>query len=211
MGNEQRIFESALTTSARVVVTFRPTNNRIRCDWLDSSAATLGTVEFDPGQDISDTTTWHHVYMTIDGSTMGGAGDNAFIYLDGVDVTTILNAGTADLLADFTRNWNIGRDDGNLFFLDGAVAEFWMDNVYLEPTANIGKFYSGGEAVPLGTDGSTPTGSQPWVCLNSTTWSDNTGSETDFTENGTGLTNVTGPELVGGTIAKFGGPHRMFG
>ena len=107
---------------------------------------------------------WNH--MLCSGNLATGA---KHIYInDSSDISGSPQAFTNDTL-DFTGSFEIGRSvEITQFPFYGSMAEFWMDNSYIDFSveANRRKFYSAaGAAVDLGSDGSTPTGSSPLMYL----------------------------------------------
>ncbi len=78
----------------------------------------------------------------------------------------------------------------------GALGEMWFNDSYNNV---IGDYYSGGLAVQLGSDGSTPTGSQPVLYLSSSgsgnSWNNN-GTAGSMTRSGTLTTDADPPDLV---------------
>jgi hypothetical protein len=91
-----------------------------------------------------------------------------------------------------TIPYNTGQDGwcigslcgGNL--LTGDLADVYFDQANrldLSVSANLQKFINGGNAVDLGTNCATPTGSQPIICLRGpvATWNNNVGSGGSFT------------------------------
>jgi len=98
---------------------------------------------------------------------------------------------------DWTRNqYSIGSkiNEGNKF--NGDLGPIWIDNTYLDITveSNRRKFISAsGTPVDLGSDGSTPTGSQPKVYIRgeASVWNsadNNKGSTSDYSEIGGTIT-----------------------
>ena len=71
-------------------------------------------------------------------------------------------------------------------YYTGDMADVYFDQAHridLSVSANLQKFISGGNAVDLGTNCATPTGSQPIICLRGPvgTWNNNVGSGGAFT------------------------------
>jgi hypothetical protein len=71
-------------------------------------------------------------------------------------------------------------------FLTGDLADVYFDQANrldLSVSANLQKFINGGNAVDLGTNCATPTGSQPIICMRGpvATWNNNVGSGGSFT------------------------------
>jgi hypothetical protein len=100
------------------------------------------------------------------------------------------NAGpttTNDTIAYHTNN--DGDVVGSLTganYLTGDLADVYFDQANrldLSVSINLQKFINGGNAVDLGTNCATPTGSQPIICLRGpvATWNNNVGSGGSFT------------------------------
>jgi len=105
---------------------------------------------------------WNHFLMS------GNLATSTFhMYANGVN---ILDTGATFLLnqnIDFTGLFHVGGIGGSARFY-GDMAEFWLDDSFIDfsSSTNREKFRSsGGAAVDLGSDGSTPTGSSPLVYL----------------------------------------------
>jgi hypothetical protein len=140
---------------------------------------------------------WHHVIFSFDSQNYST--NPPKMYLDGT------------LISNFTTpsaNWNMkissGQNSGGFLsrgsgsIPDVSISDFWFDDSYIDLTSstNREKFRtSSGLPADLGTDGSTPTGSQPMNFWSPTPsgLGDNLGSNTNtYTENGT-FTAISGP------------------
>ena len=88
-----------------------------------------------------------------------------------------------------SNNTDIGQDSSNNNFFDGKIGFLWFDTTYTDYSseANRLKFFDAfGYPVDLGSDGSTPTGTQPLIYLNKGFHSGtNLGSGGNFTPQGT--------------------------
>lgn len=87
------------------------------------------------------------------------------------------------LMGGATPAWNIFGIEDNTRRVDCLVSEFYFTNEWLDLSANLTKFRSvGGSPVDLGTDGSLPTGNQPWIYLHNpfSTFQTNLGSGGNF-------------------------------
>jgi hypothetical protein len=137
---------------------------------------------------------WQHIYACIDTSSAAACK----IYVNGNDQTTstkTINAGDIDFFPA-TWRYSIGASSSTTptTTLDGALAEFWFSNTYLDdPT----KFATAGVPISLGTTGQTPTGSSPDIYLSlsgsGNSWAtDSSGNANDFTVTGT-LSSTTAP------------------
>lgn len=130
---------------------------------------------------------WKHVLISWD---MGTAG-RSYVYINGVDATT--RNQHDDSVLDLTLgDWGVGAEPAGTRKFNGSLSEFyfttpasWFD---ITSSTNRDKFYNSGTSKPvnLGSDGSTPTGTQPIVYLKTqpTAWETNSGSGGNFTENG---------------------------
>lgn len=138
-------------------------------------------------------TAWHHVVFSFDMSDTA----KRHIYVD--DVSDLSASIYTDAAIDFAPGGTVvhlvggnGPAGGSLSAsLPGDLADFWLaPGVYIDLSveANRRKFVgaSAANAVDLGEDGSTPTGSAPLVFLSgaTATWHTNKGTGEGFTENG---------------------------
>lgn len=166
---------------------------------------------------------WHHVAFSFDTAT---ATQDAQLYIDGVsDMTTATTLSDAEIDFDtggasFHRvGINVTGASSDPF--DGCLTEYWLGWEYVDLSSEIENFYNDGKAVPLGSDGSTPTGRQPEVYLTGgqADIATNLGSGEDFTEveaMGSSLADCSdGPEIFALTKATgdttrlglYGGPR----
>lgn len=145
---------------------------------------------------ITDTTylagsVWHHVLVSWNMATP----ECAFAVDDAIVAQT--ETSLIDASIDYTRNsWSIGAvTDGTLKF-DGALAEFYLAlGEYLDPAieANRRKFISAaGKPVPLGPDGSTPTGTAAIIYAPDGNPAVNQGTGGNFVEQGSPV-RIAGP------------------
>ena len=124
---------------------------------------------------------WHHVMGSWNGTT-------GHLYVDGVS-DMVENTNTSGNINWSCQDWGVGsnRYDG----LEGGpchVAELYLTNEYLDlsSSTNRDKFYNSttGGPVDLGSDGSTPTGTQPLIYFTgeASTWNagTNAGSTTGW-------------------------------
>lgn len=138
---------------------------------------------------ITDATGWVHVFVYFDLANSANRG----MYINGaaetVTWTTYINAAYhitgAGLKSTVAQSYS-GGSKGNC-----CLSEMWFSQEYV---TDVSKFYSGGEPVDLGADGSTPTGSQPAVYLSGdyTSFQTNAGFGGDYTVDGS-LTDCTAP------------------
>lgn len=137
--------------------------------------------------------TWVHLLMSWD-----LANTETHLYVN--DSEDSAAPTIVDKTLDYTRTpWAIGANaGGGSLFLNGALAEVYLNTAeYLDfsTESNRRLFISAaGLPVPLGADGSTPTGTQPIIYALAGDASDNLGSGGDFTANGS-PTSVAGPNV----------------
>ncbi len=146
---------------------------------------------------------WNHILAS------GNMGTDAkHIYVNGSSVLQSSPDGNgqgyvfSDGDLDFTGTFEIGRslEITSLPFY-GELAEFWFDDSFIDfsSSTNREKFYSsGGDAVDLGSDGSTPTGSSPLMYLHldsgetGNNFASNAGTGGDLSVSAGALTNAGG-------------------
>lgn len=157
----------------------RDSSNRISVDIYDSSgskevAFTSSSTSF------TSSSTWHHLLISCD--TNFSAGNKLKkMMIDGVsDIANITDSASAFNI-DFTRtNHSIGATVAGGSRFNGCLAEvYFAIGSYLDVTTapNLAKFRkANGKPENLGTDGSTPTGSQPIIYLKNAAASFNTNS-----------------------------------
>lgn len=131
---------------------------------------------------------WTHVLVSWDLGTAG----NRKIYINGSDQTNQTTFTTSETIDYTLTNWAIGSLTNGTAKFNGKMCELYFTSpaAYYDLTvqANREKFRTaGGLPEDLGADGSTPTGSQPWIYLRSQVpaWHNNQGSGGGFTLNGT--------------------------
>ena len=106
----------------------------------------------------SRSTGWNHVLCSGNLAT-----STAHLYANGVSILDTTSDHYVNSDIDFTGDFYIGGTS-----LYSEIAEFWLDDSYIDfsSSTNREKFRSsGGAAVDVGSDGSTPTGSAPLVYL----------------------------------------------
>jgi len=110
----------------------------------------------------SRNTGWNHFLCSGNLAT-----STAHMYANGVNVFDSSADYFVNSNMDFTGDFHVGHTNSGAHF-HGEIAEFWLDDSFIDfsSSTNREKFRSsGGEAVDLGSDGSTPTGSSPLVYL----------------------------------------------
>lgn len=141
---------------------------------------------------------WHHFIASCDVTDTG----KRFIYVDGVAQTVTWTTYT-DTNMDLTPStWAVGANAAAAGKFDGGLAEFFFHPTYLDisVSSNLEKFRSAaGKPVNLGTDGSTPLGTQPQVYLHlddsetANNFALNAGTGGDFTVTGALSTFASSP------------------
>jgi len=138
------------------------------------------TVNYVPGS-LFSADTWYHILISFDLSDSG----KRHVYLDDSDLSTTV---TWSIYTDGNlgwgtySSWDIGsRQDYTNYTFAGCLSEVYLTNEYLDLSveANRRKFIdASGKPVNLGSDGSTPTGTQPLLYFNNpaATWNVNKGS-----------------------------------
>jgi Concanavalin A-like lectin/glucanases superfamily/Cadherin domain len=159
-------------------------SNRFAVDWFNPAGGLHHRIV---STAITDTD-WHHIAFSID---VNGAGATvSHLYVDGVSDKSVLND---TVTTEFSRNrsYAIGNNQGGTTLgYDGDFAELWASSEFVDfsDTPTFEKFRStGGKPVDLGSDGSTPTGTQPEIYLKdpAATIETNSGSDANLTEVGT--------------------------
>ncbi|MBF0284799.1 MAG: hypothetical protein HQL51_10120 [Magnetococcales bacterium] len=143
--------------------------------------------------DVASGTTWHHMYVSCNGST-------GKMYLDGASVATLTPNGS-NIRYDNVSGLHVGSQRLGGASPPGDIAEFYLNIAsYLDPATNLTKFRSAsGKPVDLGANGSTPSGSQPLVYLSvrpggvANDWASNLGSAGAFSITGTLSLSSTNP------------------
>ena len=138
---------------------------------------------------------WHHVIAAFD-TNFASTSKIRKIYIDGVLETLSTDSNSASAMTiDFTdTNWAIGGNTNGANKLDGEMAEiYFAPGQFLDLTvaANREKFRSSvGRAKYVGTDGSLPTGTAPYLYLHlddaetANNFASNTGTGGGMTVNG---------------------------
>lgn len=164
-------------------------NDQLFVFWNDNTGAAL-LRHNTSGFTITDTN-WHHIMADFHNTTSTGGAATSSLWVDGVDRSNIQNN---TIGASQFEPQARGHDIGDNFV--GDVAQFWVDdaNFDLTNSTNREKFYNGGP-VDFGSDGSNPTGAQPFLYLAFEPGSlgTNSGSGSDFTLQGTVVNSSTSP------------------
>lgn len=144
------------------------------------------------------TDTWYHFLFSVDMSDSG----KRFLYINDTDYTSSITWAIYNNVnfewSDTSGTISIGGNPGQIYHtFYGCLSEFYMTNEYLDISveANRRKFINdSGAPVDLGSDGSTPTGTQPLLYFNNpaSTWYVNKGSGGSFAEEaGATITNCS--------------------
>jgi hypothetical protein len=184
-GNSQRILMRANTD----FIILRTTANAVRIQGYNGDGATL-SIRMTTTATVTAGSGWHHVLMNWDTSNA----TNCWCVVDGTEGTALDNR--TDATVDYTfSGWYFGYSSSGL---DADVCEFYFapgQSLGAYSSANVQKFRStGAQPVDLGSDGSTPTGSQPGFYLKNpySSFETNSGSGGNFTVSGT-LASATAP------------------
>lgn len=148
---------------------------------------------------------WVHLVASWDVAT-----STAHLYINGVEDKNVLFI--TDNTIDYTlTQWVVGSNSlaSSSLHWNGAMADLYLNTaeyVDLSISANRAKFFDAGP-VDLGSDGSTPTGSQPAIWLHNplATWHTNAGAGGGFTLNGALTESATAPgPIIDTTLAATG-------
>ncbi len=173
----------------------RGTGNGLVFSGINSSGTTiLDAVSTNSKLRISDG--WVHIFVCVDLANSG----NRHVYFNGVEDTgvtwTTYTNDTIDL-SPTSPGVTIGANalDNNKF--DGSMAEFWLDDVYLNAPLSFMCNTAGNHPINIGTTGNTPTGSAPAIYLSrngsGNSWAtDSSGNANNMTVTGT-LSSTTPP------------------
>lgn len=147
-------------------------------------------LRFDASTGTFTANEWHHVLVSVDLAT-----NSKQIYVNDTAASGTWSDYSNDNI-DLTRTGYTIADGSDVSYgpdrLNADLANFWMDDSYIDisNSTNREKFISAsGTPVDAGSDGSTPTGSQPLIYIkgDASTWNSatqNLGSTSDFTMSG---------------------------
>jgi hypothetical protein len=129
------------------------------------------------------------------------------IEVNGADQTLTVSVYSDINMTLTAADWSVARNTSR--FTGGELSDVWFDDSY---TADLSGFYDAdtGKAKDLGTDGSTPTGSQPLIYLpmRGDDAGNNLGSGGDFTVNSGPLLGGRGPNEFWAESAEFNGTNQ---
>jgi hypothetical protein len=189
-GADQYVLNIAQSGVTRYIAFFRDSSNlwQVLCRDTGGTDRVLMTSS---GTYTADST-WHHFASSWDVAT--GTSAN-FMYIDGSSVKAGGDSAGDINLAYDTNVDTTGVGANNTFaaasFFNGDLAFLYFNEaeaIDLSNATNLQKFRTaGGAPASLGSDGSTPTGSQPILYLHGLVgaWPTNNGSGGNFTANGT--------------------------
>jgi len=127
---------------------------------------------------------WHHILFAVN-----TASPVYYLYINrSLDKTGVTP--TLDALIDWASvddDGIIGASPAAAFKLNASLSELYVHNEFIDPTveANLRKFISAdGKPVSLGSNGSSPTGTQPLVYAPDGDPSNNLGTAGDYTITG---------------------------
>ena len=162
------------------------TSNGLECFGFNSSGTTI--LRFDEtGSPLPlAQNAWHNLLISIDITNTS----KRYMYVNNTVTTPTWDNYTNDSIEFSTsNNTDIGQDSSNTNFFAGRIGFLWFNTVYTDfsSEANRLKFFDAfGYPVDLGSNGSTPTGSQPLIYINKGFHSGtNLGSAGNFTPQGT--------------------------
>lgn len=163
-------------------------NDKWRIELSDVGGGTLWVVHGNTVYTTLVNTGWHSFLLAID---MDATPDVMQLRLDDVDETLDDQSGpnSGQIGLSLGTDWGIGGISGGGSRADVEIADMWLDDTFLDldVEANRRKFIdASGKPVGLGSDGSTPTGSQPLIFFSgpTVTWHNNKGTGGGFTEIG---------------------------
>lgn len=177
-GTAQTIFTN---TGARVEV-MKDASNLVTVI-LDNDAAT-NLITMTATNALTDASGWTCVMASIDMAT----GSSGHLYFG--DTAEVSGAtGTDDTIGYLRADWSVGAKVNATQKTNACISELFFTDEYLDLSveANRRKFIdASGKPVDLGSDGSTPTGTQPRVYFPNAfgTFEQNAGSGGDFTVTG---------------------------
>ena len=152
-------------------------------------------LDINSGSTFITDTNWHHILA----SWNLVATPVSWFYLDDVDVeiVTLKITGTVDWTTS-TNRIGANSDTTPGEFFNGCMSEFYIqigEFLDLDTVANRRRFIdAAGNAVDLGVDGSTPTGTQPEVYIPGDDFTDNKGANANLVASGSPVTCSNSPD-----------------
>lgn len=163
-------------------------SEQVRVFFRNASGTVISDVKTTAQNLVEVADGWVHIFVAVD-----MANNTIQIAINGTVEPISVSTSPANDTIDFT-NGEVGIAvappvSGGSVLFQGEIAHFYLTEEYIDPSVagNLAKFIDiFGNPVDLGSDGSTPTGSQPRIFLNNTlsTWQNNLGSGGNFTEGG---------------------------
>lgn len=167
-------------------------DNKIRINGYNTGGSSI--MDMRSVNAYSSTTTWYHILADWD---LAANAKNLYVN----DVSDLTSPTFTNDTLDYTRaDWFIGANDASAQRLNGCLSEVYLHvgtRLDFSVSSNRRKFDDGGsplKPVDLGSNGSTPTGSQPILYLKNAfgTFQNNAGSGGNFSVTGS-LTDCTAP------------------
>lgn len=179
----------------------RTASNKIRVN-MSKNVGGLGPPDiriftYETVNSYTSSSPWFH-FMTSFDSSLSAGNKIANLYINNISDLTIVADVTGALSANNTLDSYVGNDAG-ASLLNAGLSELYFDSANfldLSTLANRRKFYSAtNRPVPLGSNGSFPTGSQPRLYLKGTGtgFNVNSGSIGNYITTGTLTTPATTP------------------
>lgn len=166
-------------------------SNQLRFRASNSTSASGSAVDLTSSVTVTTGNGWYHIFWAVN----TGSPSDTQLWVNGVEDTSLTEptlSGTMDLTITGDRT-TVGGNTGSTpsQLLSGSIAELWINDTYLSPATNLSKFYSSGSPVNLGTNGTTPTGSQPCIYFSGN------GSGDSWTSQGSAGDNWTANSTLG--------------
>lgn len=176
-GVQQMIIKS---TSSRFLIVKDPPSNKFRIKGARGDG--LLVLDLRTVSAYTADSTWHHFLCSWD---ISGSG-NSNLFIDDSDDLNEVSVSVGQNI-DYTNSewWFGASSDTPTLELDAKISEFYLNltqTLDFSAVGNRRKFISSSSiAVDLGSDGSTPTGTQPIVFFSAGFPDNNLGSGGDFT------------------------------
>ena len=189
--NDNNLYQSLLSFTTNTTPTWKvlfrvgTASTAARFEILARDSSQNLAVNFNASAQPLTLGAWNHLMCAVD-----SANGNIKVFVNDVqDTSTPLT--NANYNSNYTAPVSIGYRRTLIDYVDGDLSDLWFDNNYLDITveSNRRKFISAtGTPVDLGSDGSTPTGSQPPIFFTgaASVWNagTNAGSGGSFTMTG---------------------------
>lgn len=192
-GGNQYIYTGTNSAAVRTHIIFNGSNQiEIRGD--STAPATVLSIH---SSAITDTASWHHCAFSIDLANSS----NRHLYIDGVSDLTVTTYTNTNIEFTTTEH-TLGADGSDTSKLNANLADFWMNNTYLDLSvaANRAKFRtSAGKPEYVGDSGALVTGTAPLIFCSKISrnsaadFASNKGTGGGFTITGTLTASATNP------------------